>query len=117
MERVVITEVTIEELLKLLGHEAVKTASAYFNQVEQPSANDLMNVKQAAEFLDLKPKAIYERVAKKEIPFYKDKHRLYFLKSELLEDLKRKTAEGLSETDPSELLVKPKKKPSSSSNT
>lgn len=46
-----------------------------------------LNVKQAAELLDIAPQTIYQRV--KDIPHIKKFGRLYFLKSELITYLKQ----------------------------
>ena len=50
---------------------------------------DLLNVTQAAELLSLKPQSIYGKVSKRELPHIKNGGRLYFLRKELLEYLKR----------------------------
>jgi len=45
--------------------------------------NDLLNITQAAKFLDLAVPTLYSKVSRKEIPVNKQGKRIYFYKSEL----------------------------------
>lgn len=55
----------------------------------QSDANQLLNVKEAAKFLNLSVQTIYLMVSRGDIPVNKKNHRLYFLKSELTDWIKQ----------------------------
>lgn len=44
---------------------------------------EILNIKQAAEFLHLKPATLYEKTSQKIIPHFKKGNKLYFYRSEL----------------------------------
>ena len=46
--------------------------------------DDILSVREAAELFDIKPKAMYKRTERGQVPFHKVRGRTYFLKSELL---------------------------------
>ncbi len=48
------------------------------------NSDDILSVREAAELFDIKPKAMYKRTERKQVPFHKVNNRTYFLKSELL---------------------------------
>jgi len=48
------------------------------------NTDDILSVREAAELFDIKPKAMYKRTERKQVPFHKINNRTYFLKSELL---------------------------------
>jgi len=59
------------------------------NQVEQKAASEqLLTVKEAAQFLNLTVPTIYSKVSKRELPVMKRGKRLYFSSIELMEYLK-----------------------------
>jgi excisionase family DNA binding protein len=55
----------------------------------QNSVDEILTLKQAAEFVFLKPPKIYELVRKREIPVCKKGKRLYFLKEDLIAWIKK----------------------------
>lgn len=55
----------------------------------QSDTNELLNVKEAAKFLNLSVQTIYLMVSRGDIPVNKKNHRLYFLKSELTDWIKQ----------------------------
>lgn len=58
-------------------------------KVEPTDQQDqLLDIKQAAEFLNLKVPTIYSKVSKKELPVMKRGKRLYFSRMELMEYIK-----------------------------
>lgn len=59
---------------------------------------DLMNLQEAADFLSLKKPTIYSKISRGEIPYMKDKHRVYFSRKELTDFLQRKRVSTSSET-------------------
>jgi len=59
------------------------------HQHEQPAGQEeLLNISQAAKFLNLSVPTIYSKVCRKEIPVNKRGKRLYFYRSELTEWVK-----------------------------
>jgi excisionase family DNA binding protein len=57
-------------------------------QGEQPEADQLLTIQQAAEFLNLSVPTLYTKVHNAEIPVYKKTKRLYFSKQELTDWIK-----------------------------
>lgn len=67
----------------------------------QPEADQLLTIKQAAEFLKLSVPTIYGLVSKSQVPVNKKGKRLYFSKQELTEWIKegrKKTASEIEAT-------------------
>lgn len=77
----------IEQLLAALATEAPP---------EQPEA-DLLNIKQAADLLNLARATVYNLVSKKELPHFKKGKRLYFSKAALLNWIKEGKKPTLAE--------------------
>ena len=50
--------------------------------------NDLLNIQEAAEFLNLSKSTLYNKVNKRELPVMKKGKRLYFSRVELIEYIK-----------------------------
>jgi len=57
-------------------------------EVEQTETEQLLNVQEAAQFLNLTVPTMYSKVSKNEIPFMKRSKRLYFSSTELMEYIK-----------------------------
>ena len=55
----------------------------------EEASKELMTVEETAEFLDVKTNTIYMRVKRGNIPHYKDGKKLYFMKSEIINNLKK----------------------------
>lgn len=72
----------IENLILDLKHTPTATGN-------QPDSKQLLNVKEAAKFLNLSAQTIYLMVSRGDIPVNKKNHRLYFLKSELTDWIKQ----------------------------
>jgi excisionase family DNA binding protein len=53
------------------------------NRVED--SDEIMNVEQAARYLDLEVPTVYSKVSRRELPFNKPGRHLYFIKSELFQ--------------------------------
>lgn len=51
---------------------------------QQPKEKDLLNAKEACEFLNLAKPTLYSLTSKGDIPYYKKAKKLYFKRSELL---------------------------------
>jgi excisionase family DNA binding protein len=83
----------IEALLKDLGK---------FPEINIPTIEHkdrLMNITQAAAFLDLKISYLYKKTSQFEIPFNKKGRRVYFLESELREWIKQGRIKTMEEID------------------
>lgn len=74
----------------------------------QPEKDQLLNVKEAAKFLELSVPTMYGYVQKKQIPVMKRHKRLYFSKQELMEWIREGRKKTVSEirTEVDEALAK-----------
>ena len=61
------------------------------NETVVDNTDDILSVREAAEMFDIKPKAMYKRTERKQVPFHKINNRTYFLKSELLSLMREST--------------------------
>jgi len=81
-------------------------------QAETPAENqnELLNVKQAAEFLSLAVPTVYSMVSRGEIPFMKRTKRIYFSRQELIVYLKegRKSTNAEIQANAEQYLVQRK---------
>jgi excisionase family DNA binding protein len=75
----------------------LRTDSTKPDQVE--AKEQLLDVKETAEFLKLTVPTIYSKVSRGELPVMKGQKRLYFSRTELLEHLKGKRKKTNSELD------------------
>jgi len=57
-------------------------------QEPQEKPDELLTIKQAAEFLSLSVATLYSKVSRNEIPYMKRSKRLYFSRTELLDYLR-----------------------------
>ncbi len=97
-----IIQLTTEELKEII-HQSIKQALKEHQETEikdttNNEKKDLLNVKEAAKFLDLTVPTIYSKVSRGELPSMKKAKRLYFSKKELTDFLKggrKKTIEEL----------------------
>ena len=64
-----------------------------------PEPDELMNIKQAGDFLHLTVQTLYNKVSKNEIPFMKRGKRLYFSKEQLMDYLKQGSNEMQADID------------------
>lgn len=100
-----IIQLTTEELQSIIN-KSVKQAlkehqETQVNTTEKNEEKDLLNVKEAAELLDLTIPTIYSKVSRGQLPFKKNAKRLYFSRKELLESLndKKKKAQTHEELE------------------
>ena len=97
MENIFLTPIRLNEL-EILIQNSVKKAlneSTRHATGSHPDPDQLLNVKEAAAFLNLTPYTLYGMVSRGDIPVNKKVKKLMFLKSELIEWVKtgrRKTA-------------------------
>ena len=77
----------------------------------QNEAEKLLNIQEAAEFLNLTVPTIYSKVSKGELPVMKRSKRLYFSRTELLEYIKdgRKKSNAEIEAEAKAYLLNTKK--------
>ena len=75
----------LNEKLDNLEKFILENSTKKFNS----ESNQLLTVKQAAEFLNLAVPTIYSKVSKNELPFMKRSKRLYFSRKELTEYIKK----------------------------
>lgn len=105
---------TFDELPQAIGtlHEKVDCIKDLLlknrSQNSQLPRDDLLTIRQAAEFLSLSVPTLYTKVSRKEIPFNKQGKRLYFSVVELSEWVRsgrKKTAEEIN--SPTNSIIPP----------
>ena len=72
-----------EEEFKIFLRQALTEIIGERNPHSKPDLPDIMDVKQAADFLRLKINTLYEKTSEKTIPHFKKGNKLYFHRSEL----------------------------------
>ena len=82
----------IENLILDIKHQPVNT-----ELIKQPE--QLLTIQEAAEFLTLSVATMYSKVSKNEIPFMKQRKRLYFSRTELLEYVKQGRSKSNAEIE------------------
>lgn len=103
----------LPNVVAILTNEVRELKALLLNKAEpQPEPDNPLSIKEVAELTGLTVATLYGYVQRKEIPFYKKGNRLYFFKSEILEDWiktgKQKTLKEL-EADTDEFLSNHKK--------
>lgn len=89
MEKLIMTSLT-EDGLKVLIKEALKEVmeSGTITGIFKTSGPELMDIKEAADFLRLKITTLYEKTSRRLIPHFKKGNKLYFERTKLEEWLK-----------------------------
>ena len=82
----------IENLILDIKHQPFNT-----ELIKQPE--QLLTIQEAAEFLTLSVATMYSKVSKNEIPFMKQRKRLYFSRTELLEYVKQGRSKSNAEIE------------------
>jgi len=77
-----LTSLTEEEFKLFLKQALSEIIGEEFNP-SKPNIPDILDVKQAADFLRLKITTLYEKTSEKTIPHFKKGNKLYFNKPEL----------------------------------
>jgi excisionase family DNA binding protein len=101
MNQQITTSLTQEELQAIIKsslEEALKGAIVYRLP---PPEDDILTIQEASGFLNLAVNTIYEKTAKRLIPFFKNGRKLYFKKSELAQWIfkgKKESGEGTTKT-------------------
>jgi len=93
-----LTSLTEEEFKNFLK-QAITEVLADQNINNQSAVPELLDIKQAADFLKLKVTTLYEKTSQKSIPHIKKGNKLYFNRSTLIEWLnsgKIKTSQEIS---------------------
>lgn len=96
MEQVFLN-VTIERLEEIIKQCLLEVANKDTHQSAKEIPIEPLNVKQAAEILDLAVSSIYSKVSRRELPFCKRGKRLYFWKDELLEYVRNGKVDSVRE--------------------
>ncbi len=99
MQAVTITQITAQELEKLIENSIRKILSTQPTTQHPDPPDQLLTVQQAAEFLTLSIPTIYGLISKGAIPCMKRSKRVYFSKAELLNYLQQGKKKTLSEID------------------
>lgn len=77
-----LTNISEQEFKEFLKNALKEILAGQQSSVKQPLP-EILNVKQAADFLKMKVTTLYEKTSGKEIPHFKKGNRLYFHLSEL----------------------------------
>jgi excisionase family DNA binding protein len=92
-----LTNITEEEF-KIFLRQAIQEILSGNGINQKPAEREIMDIKQAADFLRLKITTIYEKTSEKTIPHFKKGNKLLFNRSELqawVQEGKVKTTEEL----------------------
>ncbi len=76
-----LTEAEFKDFLK----QALKEILAEQTINTQPALPEILDIKQAADFLKLKVTTLYEKTSQKDVPHFKKGNRLYFNRVDLTE--------------------------------
>lgn len=76
-----LTETEFKDFLK----QALKEILAEQTINTQPALPEILDIKQAADFLKLKVTTLYEKTSQKEVPHFKKGNKLYFNRGALTE--------------------------------
>ncbi|WP_292901699.1 helix-turn-helix domain-containing protein [Nonlabens sp.] len=103
----------LPKAVTMLTKEVGELKRLLIEKQEQPTTppEQLLNVQEAAHFLNLTVPTIYSKVSKNELPVMKRSKRLYFSSTELMEYLKdgRKKSNAEIEQEAEAYLLKTKK--------
>jgi len=107
-------KLTLEKLPETVFHlkQTVERIEALILEQQQSPVNKdkIMRLKDAAEFLQVSPNSIYQKVSARTIPFMKRGKHLYFSKGELMEYIKAGRQRTVSEIETETLERLSKKK-------
>ena len=95
---IVTTEEELEALMKKVLNDVLTPLLTKGDTGVIKSASEIMNLKQASDFMGLAPQTLYGYTSKRTIPHYKKGKKIYFKREELMEWLtqsKRKTTNEL----------------------
>jgi excisionase family DNA binding protein len=93
----ILTQLTIPEVRELFRNELESFFPSRDEATQQPEADQLFNIKQAAAFISLSVPTVYGLVCRSEIPCMKKGKRLYFSKDELTSWIKSGRKKTLAE--------------------
>jgi excisionase family DNA binding protein len=88
-DKITILQLSIEQLRDLIQDVIREEIRGMANQTSPSDSDEMLTVKQAAEFLSLTQGTIYELRSKGELEFMKRSKRCYIFKSELINYLKQ----------------------------
>lgn len=99
MKNVVLSTRNIDDFISDVANEVVKKIELWNIEPQQTTvqSDQLLTVKQAAEFLSLAVPTIYSMVSRQELPVMKRSKRLYFSRDELMDYLKEGRKKPISE--------------------
>jgi excisionase family DNA binding protein len=88
MNDLLLTPIRLNELETLIEN-SVRKALILKAESNPAPGNELLTIEQAADFLSLTKQTIYSMVSKGEIPYMKQKKRLYFSREDLISYVKK----------------------------
>jgi len=114
MKDFLFSPIKLSELETLIENSVKRAITKMEDQLDE-STGDFkrpLNIREAAEFLDLTVPTIYSKVSNGELPFMKRTKRLYFSRRELIDYLKvgRKKSHSETEAEADQFLSNHKKR-------
>jgi len=100
-KQIILTSFPLRQLTAMISVAVNEALKNYHRQPAQPEqqVDQLLNIKDAAKFLNLKVPTIYSKVSKGELPVMKRSNRLYFSKNELMQYLREGRKKSNSEIE------------------
>ncbi|MEI6764633.1 MAG: helix-turn-helix domain-containing protein [Bacteroidota bacterium] len=111
MEKLILSNVSLEDLANVLA-EKVREIQLNTYQPEPVAKDEFLNIRQAAELLNLAVATIYTLTCRKKIPYFKKGKKVYFKRFELEAwlDSGKKHPVDTQNTSTSELFIRNKRK-------
>lgn len=85
MEKTVLVSIPKDELEQIIENSIRRVLSELKLDSNQSDSEQLLTLKEAADFLKLSPQTIYGYTSSREIPFFKRGKKVYFKRNVLLE--------------------------------
>mgnify|MGYP000843925501 CR=1 FL=1 len=112
MEKMILSNLSLEDLATELAEKVLEIHKKTYQKELSPVKEEYLNVKQAADLLDLAVATLYTMTCRRKIPFIKKGKKLYFLRTELelwLSSGKKAVNEG-QQPSTSEMFIRNRRK-------
>jgi len=84
MENIILTNVSIDDLARLVAEKVLDLQFKPALQEEIPDPNEYLTIKQACEFLKLAKPTLYALTCKRSIPYFKKGKFVFFKREDLI---------------------------------
>lgn len=85
MEKLILTNVSLEDLAAELAGKVLEIQKQTYQQKELLHSDEYLTVEESSEIINLKVSTIYTLTCRNKIPYFKRGKKIYFRKSELVE--------------------------------